>query len=75
MSKKAKKAKPRQGCKFRIVETAAYVVEAKDEEEALRLFLDAEDRDKLYFVEVMDREVIDEDGNAIEGVDLEANDE
>jgi hypothetical protein len=60
--------------KFRIVETAHYVVEAKDEEEALKLFLNAEDRDERYFVEVSDRDVINEDGDVTEGVDLEAND-
>lgn len=71
---KPKKPKTKPKSKFRIVETAHYVVEAKDEEEALQLFLDAEDRDKKYFVEVSDRDVINEDGDVTEGVDLGAND-
>ncbi len=44
--------------KFRIIETAHYLVEAKDEEEALEKFLNSEDPNKEFFDHVEEREVV-----------------
>jgi hypothetical protein len=59
--------------KFRIIEEAHYEVTAPDGQAALKLFLNAEDRDKRYFIEVKDRFVLDKDWNVIEVDEDEAS--
>lgn len=77
MKKKKKKAAKKKVVvkkeKFRIIEETHYEVAAPDGQTALKLFLDAEDRDKRYFIEVKDRVVLDKDWNVIEVDEDEAS--